>query len=242
VSRRLRVAIAAAVVALALPATAYVLPSSAILRLAAKRRADAAAQSGELRGTFSTGATAPTAAVLWVKGGRCRLELVGSPERPYAIVRGGHLASQRGLDRYPGAAALAEGACALLGPATPDALVRSFAGRGVAVQEVTLGRLGARVGYVLGGHAKENRPQAWIDKQLMVPMRLVADVAGARRDVRLLDYPVPAPAAAGERAPPPPVASDLWPRAIEVHHDEALEARFAIDRVGPGAKIPDSLL
>ena len=70
-SRRLRVAIAAAAIALALPVTAYVLPSAAILRLAAKRRADAAAQSGELRGTFSTGATAPTAAVLWVKGGRC---------------------------------------------------------------------------------------------------------------------------------------------------------------------------
>ncbi len=241
-SRRLRIVAALALAATVLPAAAYVLPSSAILRLAAKRRADAQAQSAELRGTFATGVTPPVAAVLWVKGGRCRLELVGSAERPYAVVRGGRVASQRGLQLVPGALALAEGACALLGPSTPDALARSFAARGVAVQEVTLGRLGTRVGYVLGGRAAEDRPQAWIDKQALVPLRLRADVAGARRDVQLLDYPAPPPLAPGERGPGTPLFPELWPRAIEVHEGDALEAKLTIDQVTPNPRIADSLL
>jgi hypothetical protein len=241
VSRGFRIAAALALASAVLPAAAYVLPSSAILRLAAKRRADALAQSAELRGTFATGATPPVAAALWVKNGRCRLELLGSPERPYAVVRNGRVSSQRGLQLVPGALALAEGACALLGPATPDALARSFATRGVAVQDVTLGRLGPRVGYVLGGRAAEDKPQAWIDKQALVPLRLRADVAGARRDVQLLDYPAPAPLAPGEK-PAPPSASELWPRAIEVRQGDALEAKLTIDRVTPNPRISDTLL
>jgi hypothetical protein len=240
-SLRLRVPTALALASLALPALGYVLPTSAILRLAAKRRVDAQAQSAELRGTFATGATAPVAAVLWVKNGRCRLELVGSPERPYAVVRNGRVSSQRGLQLVPGALALAEGACALLGPQTPDALARSLAARGVAIQDVTLGRLGTRVGYVLGGRAAEEKPQAWIDKQALVPLRLRADVAGARRDVLLLDYPAPPPLAPGEKTAPPS-AAELWPRAIEVHQGDALEARLTIDRVSPNPRIADSLL
>jgi hypothetical protein len=234
-----RVFAAAAAVAVALPAAAYILPAPAILRLAAKKRVDSGVGPVELRGTFSTGATAPAAAVLWVKGNRCRLELVGAQDRPYAIVRGGRVAVQRGLDGVAGALALAEGACALLAPGTVDAYVQSFAARGVAVQDVTLGRLGNRVAYVLGGRAADAKPQAWIEKPALLPMRLVADLAGARRDVRLLDYPAPPPSA--ERNPPPPPAADLFPRTIEVHGPDGLEAKLSVEKVGP-TRIADSLL
>jgi hypothetical protein len=232
------VAVAAAI-CVALPAAAYVLPATAILRLAAKKRVDSGVGPVELRGTFSTGAIPPAAAVLWVKGSRCRLELVGAPDRPYAVVRGGRVAAQRGLDGLPGALALAEGACALLAPGTVDAYVQSFAPRGVAVQDVTLGRLDHRVAYVLGGRAADPKPQAWIEKPTLLPMRLVADLAGARRDVRLLDYPAPPPSA--ERNPPPPPATDLFPRTIEVHGAEGLEAKLSVEKVAP-TRIPDSLL
>lgn len=247
---RARPVVLAALLAAALPAAAYVLPSSAVLRLAAKRRVELAPGPVELRGTFTSGATAPVGAVLLVKSGRCRLELVGAADRPYAVVRGGRVTAQHGLDGVPGALALAEGACALLGPATPDALAQSFAARGVHVQEIALGRLGTRVAYVLGGRtpaaaspaspAIPARPQAWIDKSTLVPLRLVADLGGARRDVQLLGHPLPAPPAAGEK-PPPPAAADLFPRTLEVSGANGLEARLAVDKVTPNARLSDAL-
>jgi hypothetical protein len=236
---------AAALLAAALPAAAYLLPASAVLRLAAKRRVEVAPGPAELRGTFTSGEGEPVAGVLSLKGGACRFELVGLPERPYAVVRGGRIAPQRGLDRVRGAVALAEGACALLAPTTPDALAQSFAARGVRVQELSLGRLGTRVAYVLGdrapGAAPPGRPQAWIDKTSLVPLRLVADLAGARRDVQLLDHPPPASAPPGERNPPPPSPAELYPRAIEVSGAEGLEARLAVEKVTPNARLSDAL-
>jgi hypothetical protein len=228
----------------AAPAAAYVLPSSAVLRLAARHRAEHAPGPVELRGVFTTGAMPPVAAVLATKGGRCRFELVGAADRPYVVLRGSRVAVQHGLDRVPGALALAEGACALLAPTTPDALGQSLAARGVAVHDVALGLLGARAAYVLGGRvpgeAQPTRPQAWIDKISLVPLRLVADLDGGRRDVLLLEYPVPAPPAPGEKAAPP-APTDLFPRAVELHGSVGLEARLAVDRVTPNAKLSDTL-
>lgn len=242
-----RPVVLAALVAAALPAAAYVLPSSAVLRLAARKRVEVAPGPVELRGTLTSGATAPVGAVLQVKSGRCRLELVGAPDRPYAVVRGGRIAAQRGLDRIPAALALAEGSCALLGPSTPDGLAQSFAARGVHVQEIALGRMGTRVAYVLGGRtpgpatpAIPARPQAWIDKTTLVPLRLVAQLDGAPRDVQLGGHPLPAPPAAGEK-PPPPTAADLFPRTLEVSGESGLEARLAVTTVTPDARLAESL-
>ena len=114
------------------------------------------------------------------------------------------------------------------------------------VEEIALGRHGTRVAYVLGGRAPAGaaaagpaRPQAWIDKTSLVPFRLVADLGGVRRDVRL-EHPVPAPPAAGEKAPPP-AAADLFPRAIELAGAGGVEARLVVDRVTPNARLADSL-
>jgi hypothetical protein len=239
-SRLVRPIAAAAALAAAGSAAAYVLPATAILRLAAKKRAGAAPAAAELRGTFTTGATAPAPAALYVKAGRCRFELL-TPDRPHAVVRAGRVAAQRGLEAFPGAAALAEGACALLAPAGPEGWTQALGAHGVAAQEVALGRLGGRVAYVLGGRAADPRPQAWFDKVALHPLRLVADLGGARRDVLLLEYPQPPAPSKEEKAPPPPAPGDAFPRAVEVHREGALEARFAVDRVTPNPRVPDSI-
>jgi hypothetical protein len=235
--RPARALAAAAILLSALPAIAYVLPGPALLRLAARRRAEAP-PAVELRGVLTTGATAPTPAVLWAKGGRCRLELVGAPDRPHAVVRGGRVAAQRGLDGVPGAAALAEGACALLAPVGADGYAQALAARGIPTGEASLALLGGRVAYVFGA---AQAPRAWFDKGSLLPLRLDADLGGARRELQLGDYPPPPAAAAAEKAPPPSPA-DAFPRAIEVHRDGGLEARLAIDKVAPNPRIPDSLL
>jgi hypothetical protein len=233
-ARALAVAIA---LAAALPALAYVLPGPTILRLAARKRADAP-PAVELRGVLTTGATAPTPAVLWAKGGRCRLELVGAPDRPYAVVRAGRVAAQRGLDGVPGAAALAEGACALLSPVGADGYAHALSARGVAVGEAALGRLGQRVAYVFG---VAGAPQAWFDKGALHPLRLVADLGGARRDLQLGEYPA-APAPPPGEKPAPPAPGDAFPRSVEVHRDGGLEAKLVVEKVAPNPRIADSLL
>jgi hypothetical protein len=236
-ARPARAIAAAATLLAALPAIAYVLPGPALLRLAARKRAEAPA-AVELRGVLTTGATAPAAVVLWAKAGRCRLELVGVPDRPYAVVRNGRVAAQRGLEGVPGAAALAEGACTLLSPIGAEGYAQALSARGIPTGEASLALLGPRVAYVFGA---AQAPQAWFDKGSLQPLRLVADLGGARRDLQLAGYPAPPAAAAGEKAPPPE-PTDAFPRAIEVHRDDGLEARLAVDRVAPNPRIPDSLL
>jgi hypothetical protein len=238
-----RLAAALAVALAAAPALSYILPATAILRLAARKRAEAVPVV-ELRGTFTTGETPPTPAALLVKNGRCRFELQPAPlapgapaaPRPYAVVRGGRVAAQRGLEALPSAAALAEGACALLAPGSPEAFGQALAARGVNVQEVALARDGARVAHVLGTRAAEPRPTVTFDKQTNEPLRLAAELAGAFREVRLGEWPPPPEKEKGAT----PAPADLFPRAIEVHGAEGLEGRFAIDRVTPNAKLPDA--
>ena len=59
-------------------------------------------------------------------------------------------------------------------------------------------------------------------------MRLLAPLAGAPRDVRLLDFEV---------VP----GTDAFPRAVEVWSAGAREARFTAERVSPSPKLPEAL-
>lgn len=176
--------------------------------------------------------------VLLVKWpGRCRLELAPAgaapAAHPVATVRGERLAA-RGLDAAGPAAALLEGACALLGErgaggTEPERhLARRLAAAGVSLTDVAMGRMNGRVAWVLGGRPQGPDPQAWVDKQAFQPVRLVATLAGARRDVRLLDFGSP-------------VGGELFPRAVEVWNGPRLEARFTPEKVTPNPKLPDAL-
>ncbi len=254
-SRRRTLAAVALAAAVAFPASAYLPPASAILRRVAQRRAEVGLAAMEVRGTLAltgdgarrvasatglglSGAELAAPSVLLLKApGRCRLEI--APEgasasgRPAVSVRGGRATGHRGLTAAPGAQALVEGVCALLGDKGPAgaelerSIAHRLAGQGVALADVSLGRVGGRVAWVLGGRTRDPRPQAWIDKQTFQLVRLVATMAGSQRDVRLLDF--------GSA-----VAGDAFPRTVEVWNGNEMEARFTAERLTPNPRISDS--
>jgi hypothetical protein len=98
----------------------------------------------------------------------------------------------------------------------------------VALADVALGHTGGRVAWVLGGRPQDARPQAWVDKASFQPVRLVAPLAGAVHDVRLVDFGSP-------------VGGDAFPRAVEVWAGPQLQLRFATERTTQNPKLPDVL-
>jgi hypothetical protein len=256
VRRVLRPAALAALLLAAAPAFAYFLPPGAVLRRLAQRREQLALSSLEVKGTLQASGEAARAlaaaaglppagpggdvsvpALLSIKApGRCRLELAppaAGADRPFVAIGRGRLVGGRGLDRVPAAVALLRATCALLGQRAsgPDpgrAYADELARLGVSLEEQSLGRLGARVAYVIGAPSREKRPQAWVDKQSYQPVRLIAAFAGPLGDVRLVDY--------GSA-----VGGDLFPRAVEVHEEGALSARLVAEKVAPNPKIADGL-
>jgi hypothetical protein len=173
-------------------------------------------------------------ALLSVKApGRCRLELApdGVPpaQRPWVAWRNGAVTGRRGLEAVGAARAMVEAVCVLLGERAESerSLSQRLARHGVDVHEVAFGRLQGRVAWVIGGR-QETRAQAWIDKLTFQPARLVASLAGARRDVRLLGFGGPA---GGER----------FPAAVEVWTGGRLEARFSTVTVKVNPPLSDAL-
>jgi hypothetical protein len=251
---RARALAAAGLALLALPAAAYLLPGPAVLKRLSQRREAQALAAFEVKGTLTllgeaaaraadlgiprAGADASTPALLTVKlPGRCRLDLLlpdaAPAERPAAVVRGSRISGNRGLERHPAAAGLVLGLCALLGErpggAEPErAWVQGLGALGVRVEEVSLARAGARVAYVLGGRARDDRPLAWVDKQTFQPLRLAATLGGLRQEVRLLDW--------GSST-----GGDLFPRAVEVWSGGQLRLRFTTEKVVANPKVPDGL-
>lgn len=250
------IAAIAAAIAIASPAVAYLPPATAILKRLAQRRADAGLSSMEVRGALSltgegaqrlaaatglplSGADLAVPAILLLKTpGRCRIELapdgMTAGNRPAASVRTGRAVAYRGLGEAPGAQALVEGVCVLLGDKgsggieSERAIARRLSSHGIALADIALGRLAGRVAWVLGGRPQDPRPQAWVDKQSFQPIRLVAPLGGATRDVRLLDFGSP-------------VAGDAFPHVVEVWRGSELEARFTAEQLRPNPKIPDAV-
>ncbi|HEY7724943.1 MAG TPA: hypothetical protein VH880_06395 [Anaeromyxobacteraceae bacterium] len=250
---RRRAALGALLLA-AWPAAAYVLPAPAVLKRVAQKREEQALQAIEVQGTLaffgeparqaaelglsSQAGEASAPAFLVVKvPGRCRVEAVppdaAPAERPFAAVRGPRLAGQRGLERIPAALALVQGVCALLavrvgGPEPEAGYAAALGGLGVSLAEVSLARAGGRVAYVLGGRARDDRPLAWVDKVALQPVRLAAQLGGARHEVRLLDWGSP-------------TGGDRFPRAVEVHGGGQLLLRFTTEKVVANPRVPDAL-
>lgn len=248
--------IALAVLAIALPATAYLPPASAILKHVAQRRGELSLHAMEVRGTISfAGEAARKAssatglplskeelsapAVLLLKlPERCRLELrpegAAATSRPAVWERGTRESGQRALETIDGARALVQGLCTLLGerggngPSAERALAHALSARGVSLGDVALGRMSGRVAWVLGGRPQETRPQAWVDKQSLQFLRLLATLANGPRDVRLLEFGSPA-------------GGDIFPRTVEVWSKGELEVRFTTEQVTPNPRLSDVL-
>jgi len=246
--------VAAGALLAGVPAAAYVLPASAILRRLSQKREEQALASIEVRGTLAFAgeaaaraaeaglpllpgeASAPALVTIKVPG-RCRLELdlpeAAPAERPAVTVRGARFGGSRGMERSLAAVAMVQGLCALLGErpggAAPErAYQQALSALGVSLDEVSLGRQGGRVAFVVGGKARDDRPLAWIDKQTFQPLRVAAALGGARQEVRLVDWG----SATG---------GDLFPRAVEVRAGGQLLLRFSTEKVVANPKVPDAL-
>ncbi|HET9596118.1 MAG TPA: hypothetical protein VFP65_11080 [Anaeromyxobacteraceae bacterium] len=257
--RPLRALAAAALVASAAGAWAYLPPATAILKRVAQRREDLALGAIEARGTIAVPAdvarrlalagadapgTAPASevsvpAVVAVKiPGRCRLELappgVAPADRPSASVKAGRFTGHRGLDGVPAARALVEGICTLIGekasgPPEPE---RALA-QALASRGVALAdvALGRIAGRV-----------AWVLGGRPQDARPQAWIDKATfQPVRLV-----APLAGSVQDVRlvdfgSPVGGDAFPRALEVWTGTQLQLRFSTERTTQNPKLPDVL-
>jgi hypothetical protein len=251
-SRRLRPLAAAALAAIALPALAYLLPTTSVLRRLGERREKLAIATLEVTGTLQVEgpladrlraaagqpaggiATAPARFLLKVPG-RCRLEVVGATpaESAHVALREGRVTGAGGLETDPAAAATLRALCTLLGTSTAgdasDAYAAALARRGVSLGEQGLGRFDGRVAYVIGGRGREARPMLYVDKDSFQPLRLVAVEGGALVDVRLLGWGSP-------------TGGDWFPRAVEAVQAERLLLRFTTEKANANPRIPEGVL
>jgi hypothetical protein len=245
--------LAAAALAAAVPALAYVLPVDGILRRMGERRAALSLVALQVDGTLQAegrGADriAQAAGVAPAKRtlvparldlkvpGRCRLEIavpeVPEAERPFASLRDGKAGGAGALADSAAAGALLRAVCALLAtPASGDAsgaYATALSRRGVATGDASLGRFEGRVAYVVGGRARDAKPLAFVDKETFQPLRLVTQEGGAAVDVRLLGWG----SATG---------GDWFPRAVEVWEGAELRLRFTTEKVVANPKLAEQL-
>lgn len=229
----------------AAPALAYLLPATAILRMAAEARGGLELNAVEAVGALEWhGAALPaggppttTSRLLLKTPNRARLELLpvdaAEGERPAAMIREERLSGRGGLERQPAVAALLRGLVTLLtwptgaeGQALGEALVR----RGIRLDEVSLGRFNGRLAWVLGGRQNDPKapPLAFLDKESWMPLQLVFVDGGATWAVRLVDW--------GSA-----VGGDRVPRAIEVWKGQELQLRFNTEKTTANPRLPDAL-
>ncbi|HVO20725.1 MAG TPA: hypothetical protein VMU15_15805 [Anaeromyxobacter sp.] len=246
---RARLLLAAAAVALAAPALAYLLPTAAVLRHLGQRREALGLATLEVSGTLQAegasaerlstlsrggGAASAPARILLKIPGRCRLEAVGPTpaESPWLSSRDGKLAGAAGLDADPAAAALVHALCTLLASSTAGDASATYSAalgrRGIALADQSLGRFDGRLAYVIGGRSREAKPLLYVDKDGFQPLRLIAPEEGGLWDVRFLDWGSP-------------TGGDWFPRAIEVLQGNVLRLRFTTERATANPRLPEGL-
>lgn len=249
--RALRRAAAAAALAAALPALAYVLPVPGILRRMGERRAALALDALEVHGTLAGRGPladrlaaaaglrpAPEVSVparfLAKVPGRCRLEVVregtAEADRAFVAVRDGKLTGP--LADVPAAAAALRAACTLLaaptaGDATP-VYTSALGRRGIALGDASLGRFDGKLAYVIGGREKEAKPLLFVEKDGFQPMRLVATEGPELVDVRFLGWGSP-------------TGGDWFPRALEAWAKDGLALRLSTEKATANPKLAEAL-
>jgi len=237
--------------ALALPALAYLLPTTAVLKHLGLRREALAISTLQVEGTLQAlghsaellqavlgqpaGAPNLPARLLIKVPGRCRLEIAGATpaDSPYLLLREGRPGPEGALASDPAATALVRAVCTLLATSTAGDASQNFAAalarRGVSLADESLGRFDGRLAYVIGGRPHDPKPLLFVDKDGFQPLRLVAAEGGALLDVRLLGWGSP-------------TGGDWFPRAVEVAEGEDLRLRFTTERTSANAHLPEGAL
>lgn len=98
---------------------------------------------------------------------------------------------------------------------------------GIDESLVSLGRQDRRVVYIIGAKPWETeRPQLWLDKELLLPVRLRYQDGEDWRETRLMGFDSP-------------ITSPFFPRRIEHWKNGELIEVFEVDRVEPNAPLDD---
>lgn len=220
---------------IALLALAYVMPAYSILRRLANRRDELTLTALRVDGLAGVApalarTTAGLLGIEWTSGelsltattfvrlpGRCRVEL-SSPDSTKvvaAVWAQGKARSEGG--EMPALSKAVEALCATLAlhsgaeGESRAALERYLASLKVEAKQVSFGRFGGAVAFVLGDPA-EGKPQFWVYKDRFLPARLrTAD----GWDVRFLDYTSQA-------------TGDWWPRIVEVYQGAEPQLRLTV--------------
>lgn len=103
-------------------------------------------------------------------------------------------------------------------------------GLGIDTSVVSLGRQNRRIVYVIGAMPNEtNKPQLWLDKELMVPVRLVQyDRSRVRRETRWIGFDSP-------------LTTPFYPRRIETWVDGELSESVTYFKIEVNPKLDDAL-
>ncbi|RMG10753.1 MAG: hypothetical protein D6729_19055 [Deltaproteobacteria bacterium] len=228
-------AVAAVLLALLLaaPARAYVLPTRALLELFEAPRGRGSTTTRHVEGTLTLFApdgdrTSFPAVHDLELNGRCRLEIISGPfEGAHAVYARGRIVRPEASD-LADLALLEALACPLVAlrdgaAAAVDRLLRTH---GVDLEYTGLSRLNRRPAYLIGARPWEHdRPQLWLDKEQLQPVKWVAEVDGRLGEVRLLGYSDPA-------------TGSLHPRTLELWLDGRLRLRFVAERLEQGIEFP----
>jgi len=218
VKRAVRPALAAAVLAAAGPALAYIPAVTVLLKKAAARVNEGnRTRDVTLTGLLQIGDAAPVQRVLVLRFPlSCRFE--GG-----AQVRGTVAAPLPSSAAGTPEQELIELACPLIayrGLRSADAESALGGAATIAGADLTAAaaydRLGDRVAVVVGAPPRQaDRPQLWLYKDTYAPARLIARRDGHLEDLRLLEYGNPA-------------AAEWFPRILELYRDGKQSARFEV--------------
>jgi hypothetical protein len=218
VKRAARPALAAALLAAAAPALAYI-PAVTVLLHKAAVRANEGSRTRDvtLTGMLQLGDAPATSRVLVLRFPlSCRFEggaqVRGTVAQPLPASAAGSPEQE-----------LIELACPLIayrGLRTADAETALGAVAAIAGADVNApaayDRLGDRVAVVVGAAPRQpDRPQLWLYKDTNAPARLIARRDGHLEDLRLLEYGNPA-------------AAEWFPRILELVRDGKPSARFEV--------------
>ncbi|MFW5879105.1 MAG: hypothetical protein ACOCVR_04720 [Myxococcota bacterium] len=221
----------------ALPVSAFVLPLPALLDQLRQRREESVEIPVVFEGKLTLGREEGERFVVTARRsvlpeGVCRLEILdGAPEMEGAfVIWDGRQARDSGHDGLAHLVTLESIACPLLaaGSHAPVRIEEVMDRLGVDRSFTGYSRLDGRVAFLVGGRPWEERPQVWIDKDEMVPVRAIAQVDAGMADVRLLRY--------GD-----PITGRWYPRTIEVRVNERLVASFTAESLDTQVELSASL-
>lgn len=217
----------------ATPAFAFILPADAILSSMARRRAQMPFKTLVLHGRYKAG-TEPEKELYEVLNRKARRrEIKGEQDSVVELVKGGSRWLYRSGEPQPKPEriTLPHPLDVFIVSGTETEAEKLLRDYGIDPREVNLGRFEKRVAYIIGAKPWEpEKPQLWVDKELMVPLRLVGkDAQGRMLEYRTLGF---------DSAQ----TNEWYPQRVEHWEDGKLTETITYRRVELDPKVDPNLL